>query len=89
MLITSLPLLLQVGSAYGLNLVVLALLWTFAGGGGLFVYQSGVYVMGYSYGHFEVRDFFKVGSILTVVEGAFLIVMVRFYWPLIGLNWLQ
>lgn len=89
MLITSLPLLLQVGAAYGLNLVVLALLWTFAGGGGLFVYQSGVYVMGYSYGHFQVKDFFKVGIILTIVEGAFLIVMVRFYWPLIGLNWLQ
>ena len=89
MLIASLPVLLALGADSGFNLIALALLWTFGGGGGLFVYQSGVYVMGYSYGHFETKDFLKLGLILTVVEGILLVLMVRFYWPLIGLNWLR
>ena len=89
MLITSLPVLLALGADSGFNLITLALLWTFGGGGGLFVYQSGVYVMGYSYGHFETKDFVKLGSIFTVVEGIFLLFLVQFYWPLIGLNWLR
>jgi sodium-dependent dicarboxylate transporter 2/3/5 len=89
MLITSLPVLLALGAESGFNLIALALLWTFGGGGGLFVYQSGVYVMGYSYGHFETNDFFKLGVILTLVEGILLLFLVRFYWPLIGLNWLR
>ena len=70
-------------------MIALALLWTFGGGGGLFVYQSGVYVMGYSYGYFETKDPLKLGLILTLVEGILLVLMVRFYWPLIGLNWLR
>jgi sodium-dependent dicarboxylate transporter 2/3/5 len=89
MLITSLPLLLIIGANSDFNLVALALLWTFGGGGGLFVYQSGVYVMGYSYGFFDARDFFKVGVIFTVIEGVMLAILVRYYWPMIGLNWLQ
>jgi solute carrier family 13 (sodium-dependent dicarboxylate transporter), member 2/3/5 len=89
MLITSLPLLLALGSENDFNLIALALLWTFGGGGGLFVYQSGVYVIGYSYGYFTAKDFLKVGLILTVVEGVLLLLLVRFYWPLIGLNWMK
>jgi di/tricarboxylate transporter len=89
MLITSLPVLLALGAESGFNLIALALLWTFGGGGGLFVYQSGVYVMGYSYGYFDTRDFLKLGLVLTVVQGVLLVLMVQFYWPLIGLNWLR
>ncbi|HEX2229917.1 MAG TPA: anion permease, partial [Candidatus Binatia bacterium] len=89
MLIASLPVLLAVGADAGFNLSALALLWTFGGGGGLFVYQSGVYVMGYSYGYFQSKDFFKVGVALMLIEGILLVLMVRFYWPLIGLNWLR
>jgi anion transporter len=87
MLITSLPVLLAIGADSGFNLVALALLWTFGGGGGLFVYQSGVYVMGYSYGYFTAKDFLKLGLILTLLEGLLLIILVQFYWPLIGLAW--
>jgi len=89
MLITSLPVLLVFASTQGLDPVSLALLWTIGGGGGLFIYQSGVYVLGYSYGYFEAKDFFKVGVVLTVIEGVLLVALVRFYWPLIGLNWIR
>jgi sodium-dependent dicarboxylate transporter 2/3/5 len=89
MLITSLPILLSFGSAHGYNLVALSLLWTFGGGGGLFIYQSGVYVLGYSYGSFEAKDFFKFGAVMTILEGLLLVLVVQFYWPSIGLNWIK
>ena len=89
MLITSLPMLLVFANAHGLDLVSLALLWTIGGGGGLFIYQSGVYVLGYSYGYFQAKDFFKIGVVLTVIEGVLLVLLVQFYWPLIGMNWLR
>ena len=89
MLITSLPLLLGFATTHGLSVIPLALLWTIGGGGGLFVYQSGVYVLGYSYGCFEARDFLKVGLLLTVVQAVALALIVPFYWPLIGLNWIK
>lgn len=86
MLITSLPVLLVFGKAQGLDLVSLALIWTIGGGGGLFIYQSGVYVVGYSYGYFQAKDFFKLGLALTLIQGALLVLLVKFYWPYIGLN---
>jgi anion transporter len=89
MLITSLPVLLLFASAHGLDPVSLALLWTIGGGGGLFIYQSGVYVLGYSYGYFQAKDFFKIGVVLTVIEGVLLVLLVQFYWPLIGMSWLR
>lgn len=89
MLVTSLPLLLGFGAAHGLNAVPLALLWTIGGGGGLFVYQSGVYVLGYSYGCFDAKDFLKVGLLLTLVQALALTLLVPYYWPAIELNWLK
>lgn len=86
LLITSLPVLLVFAKAQGFDPVSLALLWTMGGGGGLFVYQSGVYVVGYSYGYFQAKDFFKFGLALTVIQGVLLILLVEFYWPLIGMS---
>jgi len=89
MLVTSLPLLLVFAMNHGLNAIPLALLWTIGGGGGLFVYQSGVYVLGYSYGYFDAKDFIKVGLLLTLVQAILLVVIVPYYWPLIGLSWVR
>ena len=44
------------------------MIWTFAAGGKLFAYQSGVLIVGYSYGYFEARDLVRMGAWLTVVE---------------------
>lgn len=87
MLITSLPLLISFASAQGLNVTAIALLWTLGGGGGLFIYQSGVYVLGYSYGCFTAKDFFKVSVLLMLVQAIGLAAVVSFYWPWLGLSW--
>jgi di/tricarboxylate transporter len=86
MLAASLPALLRFASSHGLSPLQLGLIWTFAAGGKIFVYQSGVMVMGYSYGYFQARDLFRVGLLLTILESLLLPVLVPFYWPLIGIR---
>ena len=44
------------------------MVWTFAAGGKLFVYQSSVLVVGYSYGYFRHTDMIKIGIFITLVE---------------------
>ena len=87
MLSTSLPVLIKFAQTHGYNPVALAMLWNFASGGKLFVYQSSVLVLGYSYGQFDGKDMLKVGAILTVVEGLIVMFLVPIYWPMIGLQW--
>jgi di/tricarboxylate transporter len=64
----------------------LGLIWAFAAGGKIFVYQSGVLVVGYSYGYFTAKDVFRVGLCVTVIESLVLLLLVPFYWPLIGIS---
>ena len=85
MLGTSMPLVMEFAKAHGMNPLMLGLLWTFSAGGKLFAYQSGVLVLGYSYGYFEARDLVRIGAWLTVVEFLILLLLVPFYWPLIGI----
>jgi di/tricarboxylate transporter len=83
MLATSMPLVMSFAKAHSMNPLQLGLIWTFAAGGKLFAYQSGVLIVGYSYGYFAARDLVRIGAWLTLVEFAVLMVMVPFYWPLI------
>jgi solute carrier family 13 (sodium-dependent dicarboxylate transporter), member 2/3/5 len=85
MLGTSMPLVMQFAKSHGMHPLMLGLLWTFSAGGKLFAYQSGVLVLGYSYGYFEARDLVRIGAWLTVVEFLILLLLVPFYWPLIGI----
>ena len=86
MLATSVPPLMNFAKAAGIHPLPLGLVWAFAAGGKIFVYQSGVMVTGYSYGYFEAKDLLRVGLILTVVESIVLLFLVPFYWPLIGIR---
>jgi anion transporter len=86
MLATSVPPLLNFAKSAGLHPLPLALIWVFAAGGKIFVYQSGVMVAGYSYGYFEAKDLLKVGMLLTIAESLALLLIVPFYWPLIGIR---
>ncbi|MBZ5698514.1 MAG: anion permease [Acidobacteriia bacterium] len=83
---TSIPPLMDFAKSNGLAVLPLGLVWAFAAGGKIFVYQSGVIVTGYSYGYFEARDLFRVGLCLTIVESLVLLLLVPFYWPLIGIR---
>jgi di/tricarboxylate transporter len=87
MVTTALPVLLKFAQSHGYNPVAAGMIWAFAAGGKLFVYQSSVLIYGYSYGYFTARDLLKVAGILTLVEGVILMVLVPLYWPLIGLPW--
>jgi sodium-dependent dicarboxylate transporter 2/3/5 len=86
MLSTSLPIVLQHFGSLGFHPLQIGMIWTFASGGKIFVYQSAVLIVGYSYGYFGAKDLFKVGFILTAVESAILVLLVRLYWPLIGIS---
>jgi di/tricarboxylate transporter len=86
MLGTSIPLVMEFAKSHGLNPLQLGMIWTFAAGGKLFAYQSGVLIVGYSYGYFAARDLVRIGALLTVVEFVALLLLVQFYWPLIGLQ---
>ncbi len=85
MLGTSMPLVMEFAKQHGMNPLMLGLLWTFSAGGKLFAYPSGVLVLGYSYGYFEGRDLIRIGAWLTVIEFLILLLLVPFYWPLIGI----
>ena len=89
MLSTSLPAIIGYATSHRINPVPIAMIWSFAAGGKIFVYQSSVLMLGYAYGYFETKDLIKVGILLTIVEGIFLALIVPLYWPLIGLPWTQ
>jgi di/tricarboxylate transporter len=86
MLATSLPVLMNYAKTQGLDPLVLGMIWTFGAGAKIFIYQSGVLVVGYSYGYFDSRDMLKVGLALTVAEFFILLLLAPIFWPLIGLR---
>jgi anion transporter len=86
MLATSIPLLMNFAKANGFNPLQLGMIWTFAAGGKIFAYQSAVMIVGYSYGYFGARDLLRIGAWLTVIEFLIVLVLVPFYWPLIGIK---
>ena len=83
---TSMPLLMQFAKSNNLSPLAVGMIWTFAAGGKIFIYQSPVLVVGYSYGQFEAKDLLKVGLILTIVESLILMLLVPIFWPLIGIS---
>jgi len=85
MLSTSLPVVLQHFGSAGFHPLPIGMIWTFAAGGKIFVYQSAVLIVGHSYGYFNAKDLLKIGFILTVVESLLLLLLVPLYWPLIGI----
>jgi di/tricarboxylate transporter len=87
MVSTLLPALLRLTDVQGHNPAAVGMLWAFAGGGKLIVYQATALILGYSCGFFTSRELLKVGAVLTLVEGLFIVVLVPLYWPLIGLAW--
>jgi len=86
MLGSSIPLVMTFAKAHAMNPLAVGMVWSFAAGGKLFAYQSGVLIVGYSYGYFKARDLLVVGLWLTVAEFVILLLLVPFYWPLIGIR---
>lgn len=89
MLSTSLPVIIHFAQSHGYSALGFAMIWNFASGGKIFVYQSAVLILGYSYGYFETKDLIRVGLVLTIIEGIILVFLLPFYWPMLGLHWRQ
>ena len=86
MLGTSIPVLMGFAKSQGMDPLLIGMIWTFAAGGKLFAYQSAVLIVGMSYGYFNSRDLLRIGIMLTLVECVLVLLVVTFYWPLIGLR---
>ena len=86
MLATSTPLLMSFANEHGLNALKIGMLWVFSSGGKIFVYQSGVLVIGYGYGYFRAKDILRLGLLMSIADSLLLLVIVPFYWPLIGIR---
>ena len=82
----TMPSLMQFSLKEGFNPLTLGMLWGFAAGGKVFVYQSAVLALGYSFGSFTAKDLFKFGLALFFVESFLLLVIASWYWPLLGLT---
>ena len=86
MLATSIPPLMTYAKEHAIDPLPLGMIWTFGAGPKVFMYESAVLVVGYSYGYFDNKDLLKVGAVLSIVTALVLLVLVPFYWPLIGLG---
>jgi solute carrier family 13 (sodium-dependent dicarboxylate transporter), member 2/3/5 len=86
MLATSLPPLMTYAKQHAIDPLALGMIWTFGAGPKIFMYESAVLVVGYSYGYFDSKDMLKVGAILSVVTALILMLLVPLYWPLIGIG---
>jgi sodium-dependent dicarboxylate transporter 2/3/5 len=86
MLSTSLPILMNYAREHGMDPLALGMVWTFGAGPKIFIYESAVLVVGYSYGYFTNRDMIKVGAVLSIVTALILLLLVPLYWPLIGIG---
>jgi anion transporter len=86
MLATSVPPLMNFAQMAGIHPLPLGMVWAFASGGKIFVYQSGVLVAGYAYGYFDSRDVFRVGLWVTLAESVVLLALATLYWPLLGIR---
>jgi len=87
MLGTSMPGLMTYASAHHLNALALGMVWTFSSGATIFPYQTAVLIVGYSYGCFRAKDLLRLGLCLTILNSLLLLIVVPFYWPLIGINY--
>jgi solute carrier family 13 (sodium-dependent dicarboxylate transporter), member 2/3/5 len=86
MLGTSMPGLMTFTSAHHLNALAWGMVWTFSSGATIFAYQNAVLIVGYSYGCFKAKDLLRLGLCLTVLNSLLLLIVVPFYWPLIGIH---
>jgi solute carrier family 13 (sodium-dependent dicarboxylate transporter), member 2/3/5 len=86
MLGTSMPLLMTFAKSHGLSPLMLGMIWVFGSAGKIFVYQSAVLIVGYSFGYFTSRDLFRLGALLTIVEFMAILLIVPFYWPALGIH---
>jgi hypothetical protein len=86
MIAVSMPLVMNFAVKNHLNALALGMIWSFATGGKLFIYQSLVLIAGYTFGSFNAKDVFKIGLFFLITQSLLMLLIVPFYWPLIGIK---
>lgn len=86
MIAVSMPLVMNFAVKNHLNPLALGMIWSFATGGKLFIYQSLVLIAGYTFGSFTAKDVFKVGIFFLITQSLLMLLIVPYYWPLIGIR---
>ncbi len=86
MIAASMPLVMRFALEHHLSPLALGLVWSFATGGKLFIYQSLVLIAGHSFGVFDSRDVLRVGAFFLLVQSFVILLLAPLYWPLIGIN---
>ena len=86
MIAVTMPLVMNFAVKNHLSPLALGMVWSFATGGKLFIYQSLVLIAGYSFGSFNAKDVFKVGLFFLITQSLLMLIIVPYYWPLIGVK---
>ena len=82
----AMPPLMEFSLKSGFNPLTLGMLWAFSLGGKVFIYQQSALAVGYAFGYFTPKDLFKFGVGLFFIESFLLLVIIPWYWPLLGLT---
>jgi hypothetical protein len=45
-----------------------------------------VLIVGYGYGYFRAKDILWMGLLMSIVDSLLLLLLVPYYWPLIGIQ---
>ena len=86
MIAVTMPLVMNFAVRNHLSPLALGMVWSYATGGKLFIYQSLVLIAGYSFGSFGAKDVFQIGLFFLITQSILLLIVVPYYWPLIGIR---
>jgi len=86
MISVTMPVVMDVSLKTGLDPLAVGLVWSFATGGKLFIYQSLVLIAGYTFGCYGAHDVLKIGAFFLIVQWLLLLLIVPLYWPLLGIG---
>ena len=78
----TMPPLLKFAKEVGLDPIQIGLVWNFAVGAKLFIYESGPLVAGYAFGYFTTKDMFKLAGTASVIQ-FFVIVWLPYWWKIV------
>jgi len=83
---STLPIVIQWAVNNNLHPETIGMIWTFSAGGKLFMYQSAVLALGYTFGTFTTKDVLKMGAMIILVELVVITLIVPTYWHLVGFD---
>ncbi len=82
----TMPVVMNYAVSNGLDPLAIGLIWSFSAAGKLFIYQSLVLIAGYTFNCYNGKDVLRIAAFFLIVDWMLLLLMARFYWPLLGIG---